>query len=309
MEFFNSLTISIKDGGVMYRNNNLVSIAEVPMNPHGWILNGWLSSIVNLDKANEVLKNNKITEFIQKNIKTLEKVLPLYDVKKLCISRYNLTQFFYFRVLKSNYSIKNVSFIYPLDSKITITYKNGIVNRKSRWEPYVLNKGNIKLKNNLFIGKKIFQFNGVLTLSGYPKQNIIEIDFNDKIRQKDIRFQVYIGKYDPLHSSPVNKKWIDINNFKIKGEKLIVTLPYKLFNDMIGYPTNFMKKFYDGRRNAYHDIHIKWLRYLGNKYYKKLFLEIADKWYKCKAKWKYIESYKNLFKKNKVLLHYEFYID
>ena len=307
IEFFNSLTVPIQSGGVMYRNNNLISIAEVPMKPNGWILNGWLSSIVSIDQANKILKNNRILDFIRKNIKTLNKVLPLYNVEKLCISRYNLSQFFYFRILTKDYKIKKVEFIYPLDTNVSLSTLNNIGKKQSRWQPYILNKGNIIIQDNLFIGKKIFQFNGVLTLSGYPKMNEIKIEFaQDSLTNKKIKFQVYIGEYDPLHSSAVNRRWMDVDNVIIKDNILIVKLPYELFNDTIGYPTNFMKKFIDGRRNTYHDIHIKWLRYLGERYHQKEFLKFSDKWLTCKIKWKDINSYDNLFKNNKVLLDNEF---
>jgi len=291
----------------MYKNNDLVSIALVPMQPNGWILNGWLSSIVNIDKANDVLNNTNIKLFIKKNLDTLKKTLPLYNVKDLCISRYNLSQFFYFRILKKSYKVKNISFIYPLDSRIDITTKDGIGKKQSRWQPYILDKGDISIKDNLFVGKKTLQFNGILTLSGYPKQNKIEFEFAEKvINKKDIRFQVYVGQYDPLHASATNRKWVDIKDFRIEKNKLTINLSYDLFNNTIGYPTNFMKKFSNGRRNTYHDIHIKWLIYLGKKYKYESFIQMSNKWLQCKTKWKSIDVYKNMFNKNNILLDNNF---
>jgi len=293
----------------MYSNNGMYSIAEVPMKPHGWILNGWLSAIVNIDKANEILKKIEIANFIKQNINTLEKILHLYDVKEYCISKYNLTQFYYFRLLKKQYSIRKVIFEYTNDDPIIILPKEcDLSDKKSRWEFYVIKKYDLHITDNQFVGSKIFQFNGILTLSGFPQNNSIKIIFNKPIIKENIKFQAYIGEYDPLHSSAVSNKWITINNENIKIENNIfkIDLPYSLFNNTIGYPTNFMKKFNNGRRNTYHDIHIKWLIYLGDKYHKKLLLEMANKWLLCKKDWKNISVYKKLFNENNILIDNDF---
>jgi hypothetical protein len=293
----------------MYSNAEMISIAEVPMDPHGWILNGWLSAIVNIDKANEILNNNKITKFIKQNLNTLEKMLHLYDVKSYCISRYNLTQFYYFRVLKKKYKISKIIFEYPNDKDVKIipyNYKPNL--KKSRWEFFILKKGNLQIKQNTFVGEKVFQFNGVLTLNGFPKKNTIKIIFNQLIYKKNIKIQIYVGQYDPLHASPIHNKWVTIKdkNIKVDQNILEINLPYNIFNNTIGYPTNFMKKFSRGKRNTYHDIHIIWLSYLGNKYHKQKFITMANKWLRCKTKWKNIIAFKDLFKNNKVLLDNDF---
>lgn len=93
---------------------------------------------------------------------------------------------------------------------------------------------------------------------------------------------------------------------EIRDNMLIIKPEPKLFDLMLGYPTNFIKKFAGGRRNAYHDIHIMHLYFLGKHYDKPRLSQMAEKWKEYKRDWRSHHSYKNLFKYNKVLIDNKF---
>lgn len=302
----------------MYHYNDLYAIAEVPMHPHGWILNGWLSSITSMMHANEILKNKRIKEFIKKNIYTLEKVINKYDASQLKNSRYNLTQFFWFKLLKNKFKIKSIKFIYEKDAPVIIeANSNFFDNTKkfskfSKWQAYVVKKHDLVLKDNSFVGSKYIQFNGILSRNS--NTNIIEIEFENKINLNEIEFLLYIGKYNPLKASPINAKWqkIQNKNFSINDNVLKIKINIREIDgldNILGYPTNFIKKFKNGRKNVYHDIHIAELLYIGKKYNNTKLINQAQKFLKYKNTWENYPAYKKLFKEEKIIMNNKFLED
>jgi len=310
IKFYNSLVIPINKGGVMYHYDKYYAIAEVPTVPHGWILNGWLSSISSMITANEILKNKEISIFIKKNIYTLEHVIEKFDVSALKNSRYNLTQFFYFKLLVKEYKIKSIKFEYqyedPVYIKPSIKYIDNSTkfNKFSRWEFFVAMKHDLKFDNKIFYGHKYILFNGVL--SSVSEYNRIVIDFENKINSvNEVDFLIYTGSYDPLKSSPTNLEWVNIakQNMILKNNKLIINIINKELNHIVGYPTNFIKKLKNGRYNAYHDIHINRLYDLGKKFKSKKLLYFANKFFDYRQQWDHTDIYQQLFKNNKVILN------
>jgi hypothetical protein len=315
-EFINSLKIPISEGGVLFKNTKGLSIAEVPLRPHGLVLNGWLSTIAYLIDSNMVLKDKELEAFIMENVKTLENIIDLYDVEELRSSRYDLTQFYNFKLLnnnKDNLKIREIRFDYPSEEELSFTPRNILIRNKgnkfSRWQFYILKNESIEYNDNEFIVKKSLEFNGVLTRFGYPKTNKIVFACGCKGELCEVDFQVQIGDYSPLSASPVKRRWITLerNNIKVEGNRIEVNLPYEVI-PFIGYPTNFLKQFKDNRRkrNVYHDIHIKWLRFIGNTYKREKLLKIADKWVRYKQSWKHMPEYRELFEKYDVITDYYF---
>lgn len=309
IKIFNSLLIPIEKGGVLFDKNGYTALEETPLYPNQFILNGWLSAIVSLDKANNILENNNIQNLIKKNIDTLNKIIDKYDVEELNNSRYCLTHFFWFKLYKKNYNIKSIKFNYPLEQSLEINSLSSLNEKKSRWEPYIRNI-NLDLSSDKIIGKNYIQFNAVLTNLGI-NEIIIEFDEEKKLNINNLNFQVYLGDYDPMTANTINNKWENIDNkfLRIEGNHLIISVEHQNLSKFIEYPTNFKKKFSDGYRNAYHDIHIKWLDYLGKKYNYEKFNFYVKKWLKYRENWKYETPYKELFIQKKIVINNMFLQD
>lgn len=225
IEFAKSIAIEKKDGGVLFHRENAYGIEEVPSEPNEWILNGWLSALVSLHRANEVLKDKALAALIHKNVDTLDRIIHLYDVPELANSRYSLTQFFYFRIRQPEYAIRKVTFTYPMDKKISLTAQPksfaGLNGQKlSRWQPHFIWREGmlIDTRKDVVRGERIFQFNGILSRIAYPDLGTINVEYTYSLKNQKPEVDCYIGEYDPLSSAPAKGKWVNLPPQRSKFE-------------------------------------------------------------------------------------------
>ena len=228
---FLALKISEKDGGVLFRDENGISIAEVPQEPNSYILNGWQSALVSTWTYYELSGDTEARDLVLESAATMEKLLALYDAPNNASSYYALTGYTYVRAVEAE--ILNAQIFIPTEG----TY--GLTEYKSRW-------ANHRISAN--------QLNLVFSLASFPKENVLTLDVN-----KETEIQIQVGSFDPLSSQPVNVDWISLGT--ISSGSSSVVIPWEHVYKIV-YPTNFIKKIDGKNTNVYHAVHINRLHEL-----------------------------------------------
>jgi hypothetical protein len=244
---FLALTIPHDKGGVLFRDKNGVSIAEVPQEPNSYILNGWQSALVSAWKYYELSGDPIAQDLVIESSKTMKKLLPLYDAPDGKNSRYGLTGFTYLRTTNSD--LKNFSVSIPTEGEFYLT------NYESRWANHRVNKRQVNL---------------VVSKASYPDPIVVSIEVDSPTK-----VELFVGDYDPLSSSPVNEKWVEIGSVDSTSPTLVI--PWELV-DRIVYPTNFLKVIDGKNTNVYHSIHINRLAELQSITSDPEFGLWSDKW-------------------------------
>jgi len=230
---FSALLVPASSGGVLYRDRNGISIAEVPQAPNSYILNGWLSALVSVWKYWQASADVRARDLVRNSAKAVARVLPRYDSHDLGLSRYGLSGFLYVRVVGTTYS--TLAMTIPGER----TYTPVVSKRPYRWQLYRLNAS---------------QANIVVSYGSWPIANTLTIK-----PARPARVQAYVGSYDPRSSAPVRPRWIDIGT--VTPSRPSVKVPWSVL-DKVVYPTNFAKKIGGHQVNVYHTVHIRRLREL-----------------------------------------------
>jgi hypothetical protein len=95
---FKSLTTSVESGGVLAKTSRGVVIEESPHSPRDIVLNGWLTAIRNIRRYEARTGSKAAQDLVNANLKTLSRLLPLYDVPALANTRYRIRGFAYVRL-------------------------------------------------------------------------------------------------------------------------------------------------------------------------------------------------------------------
>jgi hypothetical protein len=291
---FNSLLITIEDGGVLLKKDFGWVVEEYPFAPPLYTLNGWLTVIrwlVENEKLLNGLKN--FNKFIANNIRAISHLLPLYDAGFVSNSRYQLTGFTRFKLVFDKPGItrdvNSFSVGIPGDGE----HVGSLEKRTAgRWENFLERDEG-----------RLIQFNIVQSLVSFPETNkfLLELYASESC---EIRCYLADGDYSPDLTGLPTQRWRELKKVKlVKGvNNLVIDLEWDDTN-MFAYPTNFKKDIYQGKGkkfNAYHYVHIADLAsiyaYSGNQLVKKY----CFKWIGYLDLWKDMEC----LDKNKVSINH-----
>jgi hypothetical protein len=291
---YKSLHIATEDGGVLHNTAVGPVLAEVPQIPNSWILNGWLSALVSISEYARITGLPEPTAFVLESSNALLKVLELYDDPEHENSRYGLTGFAYTRLNFTEPGTELVSISLKIDDEKPIKFApiSG-----TRWQNTILPTSKVESSNgNLVVIEKQLNLNGVFSLFG-KSDNRIDVVFSSSTRSLKAA-AVQIGDYDPLSSSPVNERWVELPVvYDHTGLNASIDIPRSIVEHMV-YPTNFVKKINGKQTNVYHGIHTQQLKRLAKITGIKEFGVWAEKWTGYACNWSNIPLYKALYVKN-----------
>lgn len=247
--FFESLKITVKDGGPLLVKDYGWIVEEYPYDPPLYTLNGWLTVLrLLLDHKEQLHSLDGFDEFIRKNMDAVQHLLPLYDAGFVANSRYQLTGFTRLKFVfskKVEFTLRDFSVDIPGEGSHAGSSAGSI---GGRWGNYVERREG-----------RILQLNLLLSLVSFPRENV----FRGRLScQEECQATVFLadGDYDPLISGLPTKRWRQIGDVQLQAgdNPLTISLPWDDKN-LFAYPTNFKKqlKGLGGKRfNAYHYVHI-----------------------------------------------------
>lgn len=245
-ELFGSLLIPVESGGVLIEKDYGWIVEEYPQKLPLYTLNGWLTVlriiIAHRNTLSEFIVD--IDKFLDKNLRSVGRLLPLYDAGFCYNSRYQLSGFTRIKIVFDRpveYKIKEAFIRIPGEGDYSIP----CYRQKSRWENYLERQEG-----------RIIQFNVVLSLISYPEPNSFLCQLNIN---KDCKLDIFLadGDYQPDVTSLATKKWRQIKTLDISAGYVSINseLPSDS-KDLFAYPTNFKKKIEGINYNAYHFVHI-----------------------------------------------------
>jgi hypothetical protein len=265
--FFAALLIPVAEGGTLYRMGHDTALALVPMRPRDLVLNGWLSMLVSLDTYAELRDSGEARELLAANVRTLRRLLPLYDVPQLRLSRYGLTGPLLLRLGFSDsiqgVSVTDLRLAVPGEGEVRLPCRLG-----ARWTPRAYPqdaevRSTAAGKESLAPRRRGLRFVAVLSRAGYPKRNRVRFRLATP-RPLTLATSVHIGRYDPMASATVDRAWIELGLHSVQAgsHELDIELPYEPI-DLFAYPTNFTRGGSGQKVNTYHGTHIARLRELA----------------------------------------------
>lgn len=291
-QIFKSLLIPKEKGGVLFLTDKLCHVEEYPSSPVLWTLNGWITAVQNVYKLYEALGDPEVKEFCIENVKSIEKLLPIYDLGSIKNTRYQLSGFFYMKIVVSGEPVNITSGNYFISDKeeYRIQLKTN-EERKSRWG-YNIVKGITNFHGeNQVTSSALFNVVGSLASSS-PNR----VTFNLSSQGvSNVKLFMAQGEYDPLLTAMPTQKWelLEELNLSNKAEfKLSVDIPNTFLSKAI-YPTNFKKKIGGKNYNAYHFIHIEKLEQILTWYQSEVIAKYVDRWRQYVSEWPNMELYKN----------------
>jgi hypothetical protein len=279
----NSLRVPKSKGGVLVSSHFGDAVEEYPHDVPSYVLNGWTTIILELLKYAERASDPVARELALTNIETLKNVLPLYDVPTNLSSRYQLSGFGY---VKFHFSKKNVckfdSYQTKIDDQVFYLRES-----KNRWDNYIFSSD---IDENGFNIERRVRLNNVFTQAD-PVQHI---QTNLECREDSwVKYYVGYGDYDPNLSGMPTKRWIYIGKSNLVSGKNELNIDVRRDRiPMIGYPTNFKKKFAGKTYNVYHWLHIMNLRRINELVPTDLFAYYADLWEEYTKEWKRLDFVK-----------------
>lgn len=294
-KIFKSLTIPNQDGGVLDRFSGGVSIAEVPQQPSSVILNGWLSALVAIDDYARLSKSQEAHQLFQENLQTLSRILPLFDAKAYLNSRYSLTGFtkFYLHCPKNNQlRIENIMLEIPTEGRFPVQHANA---RENRWKNFIRGSHPWYDKSKVFSRKGKLELNLVLSRLSFPQTNKLTFQISS-VRPTTVQVLFLKGEYDPLKNEPAHYAKVKLTAFKseTRPKRISIDIPWNQA-ELIGYPTNFVKKIKGKPKNVYHTIHINKLDELYQRTGDPILKSYADKWRAYKTQWPSSPTYQKFF--------------
>jgi hypothetical protein len=266
--FFAALVIPVGEGGVLYRTARDVALAQIPTRPRDLILNGWLSMLVSVHAYAELRNSDEARALFAANLRTLRRLLPLYDVPWLRLSRYGLTGPLLMRIGLSGggagVTVTDLRVVLPGEGEARLPLRQG-----ARWIPRAYPE-DAEVVGTTPTGKEILAPYGgglrlaaVLTRAGYPRPNRVRFRLCTP-RALRLTLTAHIGRYDPAASATVDRTWLELDARSVEAgtHELDIALPYEPI-DLFAYPTNFTRGGPGRRLNTYHSTHIVRLRQLA----------------------------------------------
>jgi hypothetical protein len=280
--FFAALLTPASEGGALYDNGDEISLAQVPMKPRDFILNGWLSMLVSVHSYAEMRGSGPARALFSANVATLRRVLPLYDVPALRLSRYSLIGPLLLRLGFSTavdgVTVTDLRIALPEDGEIRLPLKAG-----GRWtaRAYPEDADPVPTRRRhetLAPRARGLRCIAVLTLAGYPTPNRLRMRL-DSPRSLILTTSAHIGHYDPDTSATVDRTWVELDSRSLTAgtHDLDIELPYPPI-ELFAYPTNFARGGPGERVNTYHGTHIVRLRQLAALSGVSEFSDWAERW-------------------------------
>lgn len=281
--FFNSLTVPATHGGPLLQRSFGWVVEEYPFNPPLYTLNGWLTVLRLLFENRRMLsKIDGFSLFVERNLDSVQYLLPLFDVEFCKNSRYQLTGFTRLKLTLSKEvkCIVNGFEVFVPTEGCTTGDVSG--EQRSRWRSCLERQEG-----------RLLQFNVVLSMVGYPAENKVNFELSvdaDCI----VKCFVADGDYDPLLTAMPTQRWLPINSVDLKAglNSFVVPIPYDDRN-VFAYPTNF-KKAMNGdsgvKFNTYHFLHIVDLAILYSFTGIPVFKEYVSRWMEYIKEWPDLES-------------------
>jgi len=285
--FFLPLTVSTsRPDGLLYRTAHGPVPAIVPTTPRDYVLNGWLSVLVALDAYAGLRDSAVAHRFVRASAAALTRLLPLYDVPALRLSRYGLTGPVGFDItvepLPSSVSFSRLQLTIPGEGKVPIAVARG-----GRWVPRVEAADVLELHADGAIvpqGART-RLSCILSRAPHPRPNRLAFTVRTSA-PITVRTAAHMGRYDPLTSATLDRQRIILDERAIApGRRRIeVDLPYDRL-DLFAYPTNFTRGLPGERVNVYHGTHIVRLRQLAERLSMPALADWADRWASYAEDW------------------------
>lgn len=273
---FDSLLVPVEDGGVWHDGPSGPGVAEVPQEPVSWILNGWQSALLWMDKYAELARSQEAREAVRESSEAMGEMLPLYDIPKLANSRYGLTGFVYLRLtMEQPVAVSDVSIEVPGEATYPVPVGEG-----TRWQNHISPDE---------VGSRSMRMNVVLSRVSHPEPNRLRFTVGEPMQ---VTVDAYLGDYDPLSTAPVEPEWTEIARVAADGPE-VVEIPDRI-TDRVAYPTNFVKEIAGENVNVYHPLHVHRLRQLADKTGVVGLAEWADQWESYVCRWTALDIYDGL---------------
>lgn len=289
-KIFNSLLILKDRGGVLHKTDGLVHIEEYPSSPVLWTLNGWITAVQNVYNLYKVLGDYEIKQFCIDNVKSIERLIPIYDFGSLKNTRYQLAGFYYIKIVVEGDPIDIYSAQYIIDEKESYDISLEIFDqRKSRWN-YRAIKGILKVGNFYRIADSAL-FNVVGSLASSNTNNL-SFELGNKGKSK-VKLFMAQGEYSPLLTAMPTQKWELLTEIEMVNQDSFnfnLDVPMHLLENVV-YPTNFKKVIGGKNYNAYHFIHIEKLTQILTWYDSSTIAEYVEKWKSYVEDWSDMEVY------------------
>jgi hypothetical protein len=290
---FRSLLVPQEDGGVLYRWDDEVAIAEVPARPRDLVLNGWQSALVSIHHYGRLSGSVAARRLFEESTATMARLLPLFDARRYRNSRYALTGPIDARLTispdTSGVSLTDVRIHIPKDGTFDIT-----PGALSRWGMH-LDARDVAAADGV-LRPRARQIDMALVLSrvSHPRPNELRLTI-EAPRKVKVELQLLAGRYDPLAASEVDRRWRHAATRTVpRGRNEIrMAIPWQVA-DLVAYPTNFRKVLEGRHTNVYHAIHIRRLDELHQLTGDPIFAEFADRWRGDICAWSEMELYDGL---------------
>lgn len=290
---FDSLLIPVERGGVYHNDAYGVSIAEVPSEPNGLILNGWQSALASVGEYADLTGSPRARRLYRQSAESMAKILPLYDHPQLKNSRYALLGSQYVRlVLADREQVRDISLRHRIPREGTYPVP---VREASRWQYFAFPEDLEATPDGHRPTHNAVRANLLVSRGSFPTPNALLVTI-DAIGATTLDLELQVGSYDPLLSSPANPKWVNVGTHKVPAgrQTLEIELPWSATDLTAGYPTNFAKVIDGENTNVYHRIHIKRLRELYETTQIETFRRFADRWEGYICDWASMDLYDGL---------------
>jgi len=274
---FNSLLLGIEKNGVLIKKDIGWIVEEYPHKVPLYTLNGWLTALrIVKDCETQLLEVcTDIKIFLDENLRAVEALLPLYDAKFCCNSRYQLAGFSRLKIVFDRpvtYTLEQFEVEIPNEGVFTGELQAGA----NRWSNFIERRE-----------PRILQFNIVRSLISFPEENLFHCQLSVN---KDCAAKVFLadGDYRPDLTGMPTTRWKHIQTLLISAGRLFdyeIKMPFDERNTF-AYPTNFKKVIGGTKYNAYHFVHIIDLAELYSYSKKPIFKEYTLRWLEYVELWK-----------------------
>ncbi len=272
---FETLTVDVAHGGVLLDGE---IILETPMpNVSDVVLNGWLTAAVHV--CEYARREPVAVELAEKTCGALERLLPAFDVPELANTRYascgpgNFRLVFSERCFLAGAWVERakpphlvVSAIRP-DEDIQGKWRDGIA-----WSSLTTVELN-------------------LVLDCLARREMLNLKIWSD-RDCTVALQYEHADYHPGCAAPPHGAFLEVASAPIYGGQenhCVLPIAREIARE-VAYPTNFLK---DGKRNAYHWIHIERLKQLHALTGSDVFADYAATWEEYTRAWPSMEIYES----------------
>jgi hypothetical protein len=295
---FRSLLIPEADGGVLYRWGGEVALAEAPGDPADLTLNGWLSILTSLHGYADVTGSTEARTLFDESVRTLGRLLPLYDARDLHLSRYALSGPVKVRLVFSDptgvrlealHVVIPGSGSYPLAVAGATQWVNAVAARDVRVATAASGVRQVEPR-----GPRV-GLNLVLTRLTYPEPNEIRLTVASP-HAVSVSIEIRSGRFDPRSWSEVGQTWHRVATTSVHTGRHAISLPIPwALGESVAPLTNWAHVI-DGKRvNIYHAIHVRRLEELHRITGLRVLAEFAARWRADMCAWASIPAYAGLY--------------